>query len=139
MLDWFYRWLDPKILRLETWVNKKVVSPDLIDVDLDKIKRGEIRDNTVYRLPPKDGSLGPFVTNLQGAKLVEFVYGTTDFEAFVKFDHDGEFWWRHRDGGTTEDFKEEAFETLQEFFEYIHGDTAKYWECVLKTKAYRNG
>ena len=135
MLNWFYNWIDPKILRLEKWVNKKVVTPELIDIDLDKVKKGEERDNNMFRQPPKDGSFGPFLANLQGAEVVEFMYGVGEMEAFVKFNHETGIWWRHRDGGTTEDYKEQAFDNLKAFFEYCHGDSEKYWECQLRTKA----
>lgn len=134
MLNWFYNWLDPKILRLEKWVNKKVVQENLLDVDLDKVKVGEVRENNMFRQPPKDGSFGPFLTNLQGGRVLEHMFGSNDFEAFVKISCRGELWWRHRDAGTTEDFKIEAFSNMREFFEYCHGND-KYWECKLRTEA----
>jgi hypothetical protein len=135
MLNWFYNWLDPKILRLEKWVNHKVIEIDKIDIDLDKIKPGEVRDNPMFRQPPNTGENGPFLTNLQGATPVDYLVGPGRMEAFVKFDHDGEIWWRHRDAGTTEDFRGVAFDDLKAFFTYAIGDDAKYWDCVLRTKA----
>lgn len=135
MMNWFYNWLDPKILRLEKWVNQKVIEPDKIDIDLDKVKKGEIRDNPMFRQPPNSGEHGPFITNLQGASVVEYIVGPGHMEAFVQFDFEGEIWWRHRDAGTTEDFRGEAFGNLKEFFSYANGDEDKYWDCVLRTKA----
>ena len=44
-------------------------------------------------------------------------------------------WWRHRDGGSTEDYKVSAFDSMKEFFEYVHGGSDKYWDCQLRTKA----
>ncbi len=135
MLNWFYNWLDPKILRLEKWVNRKVIDPKLIDIDLDKVKVGEVRDNNMFRQPPKDGSYGPFLVNLQGGEITEYMVGPSEFEAFAQILYKDEIWWRHRDGGTTEDFRGAAFEDLKEFFEYCHGSTDKYWDCQLRTKA----
>lgn len=135
MLNWFYNWLDPKILRLEKWVNKKVVTRELIDIDLDKVKKGEVRENNMFRQPPKDGAFGPFLANLQGGEVTEYLIGIHDMEAFIKIAHEGDNWWRHRDGGTTEDFTEEAFGDMKEFFTYCHGDADKYWDCQLRTKA----
>ena len=143
MMHWFYNWLDPKILRLEKWVNKQVIQPDKLDLDLDKIKKGEVRDNPMFRQPPKSGEYGPFLTNLQGAETIESLHGPGELEAFglLKYaqsaGHAPEFWWRHREAGTTEDFKQEAFENMKEFFEYTIGDTEKYWSCVLRTQALR--
>ena len=137
-IDWFYRWLDPKILRIEAWANKKVVQPELIDIDLDKVSKGEVRKNEMYRHPAKNGDHGPFITNLTGGKVVESLQGISEFEAFAFLTLDGTGWWRHRDGGETADFKEEAFKDMKEFFNYVHGDNDKYWSCVLKTKALRN-
>ena len=135
MLNWFYNWIDPKILRLEKWVNHKVIQPELIDIDLDKVGKDEVRDNNMFRQPPKDGSYGPFLTNLQDGTVLEYMVGINEFEAFAKIECRGESWWRHRDGGTTEDFREPAFDDMQEFFTYAHGDSEKYWECQLRTKA----
>lgn len=139
MLNWFYNWLDPKILRLEKWVNRKVVQRDLIDIDLDKVEPGEVRENNMFRQPPKDGTHGPFLTNLQGGEVTEYMIGLNDLEAFIKIEHHSGTWWRHRDGGTTEDFKVEAFGDLKEFFEYCHGSSEKYWDCQLRTKALEDG
>jgi len=138
MMNWFYNWLDPKILRLEKWVNHKVIEIDKIDLDLDKIKPGEVRDNPMFRQPPNSGEHGPFITNLQGATPLDYLIGPGHMEAFVKFDHDGAIWWRHRDAGTTEDFRGEAFADLKTFFTYAIGDDDKYWDCVLRTKAMEN-
>jgi hypothetical protein len=139
MLNWFYNWLDPKILRLEKWVNVKVVEVDKLDIDLDKIKPGEVRENPMFRQPPNSGDYGPFLTNLQGAKIREYLVGPGEMEAFALFEKsDGEFWWRHREAGTTEDFRHPAFSDLKAFFEYATGDTEKYWACVLRTKALLN-
>lgn len=139
MMNWFYNWLDPRILRIEAWVNKKVIEPDKLDIDLDKLKKGEVRDNPMFKQPPNSGENGPFLTNLQGAKIVDYLTGPGRMEAFALYDLDGTLWWRHRDAGTTEDFKEEAFESLQEFFYYATGDEDKYWDCVLRTKAITDG
>lgn len=138
MFNWFYNWLDPKILRLEVWVNKKVIEFDKIDIDLDKVKIGEVRDNPMFRQPPESGDYGPYLTNLQGATLKEGLFGPGDMEAFALMDLDGELWWRHRDAGTTEDFRGAAFADMQAFFEYAIGDKDKYWDCVLRTKALSN-
>lgn len=140
MLEWFYSWLDPKILRLEKWVNQKVVTRELIDIDLDKAKKGEVTQSpNMFRNPPSDGAHGPFIANLTGGEVLEYMHGTSVFEAFALISHDNAKWWRHRDGGTTSDFKEEAFSTMQEFFHYIHGDNDLYWECQLRSKAMDNG
>lgn len=139
MFDWFYNWLDPKILRLEQWVNLQVIEPDKIDIDLDKIKVGEVRENPMFRQPPKSGDFGPFITNLQGGENMEQLQGPGQMEAFaLMLSKSGELWWRHRDAGTTEDFKHEAFSTMQQFFEYIIGDQSKYWDCVLRTRALKH-
>lgn len=140
MLNWFYNWLDPKIMRVEAWVNRKVIERDKLDIDLDKIKKGEVRDNPMFRQPPNSGDHGPYLTNLQGAQILEFLVGPGPMQAFGLYDLDGEFWWRHRDGGTTEDFRHPAFQNMQEFFIYATGqDEDKYWGCVLRTKAMDNG
>ena len=135
MMNWFYNWLDPKILRIEQWVNQKVIEPDKLDIDLDKVKKGEVRDNPMFRTPPTTGEHGPFLTNLQGAKTEEYLYGPGELEVFALMNLAGELWWRHRDAGTTEDFRHPAFPDLQGFFMYVHSDKDKYWDCVLRTKA----
>ena len=135
MLNWFYNWIDPKILRLEKWVNKKVVTIDMIDIDLDKVKEGELRENNMFRQPPHDGKYGPFICNLQGGAITDFLVGLNEFEAFALISHSSGDWWRHRDGGSTEDFKVDAFASMQEFFEFVHGDDQKYWDCQLRTRA----
>lgn len=139
MFDWFYNWLDPKILKLERWVNKKVIEIDKIDIDLDKVKKSEVRENPMFRNPPDSGEYGPFITNLQGGLVVEYLSGPGELEAFaliqVSDGNDEHLWWRHRDAGTTEDFRHPAFSSMQEFFEYAINDSSKYWDCVLRTKA----
>lgn len=135
MMNWFYNWLDPKILRLEQWVNRKVVEFDKIDIDLDKVKKGEVRDNPMFRTPPNSGEHGPFLTNLQGATILETLAGPGELEAFALLNMDGALWWRHREAGTTEDFKHAAFESMEQFFEYVNGDKDQYWSCLLRTKA----
>ena len=134
MMRWFYNWLDPKILRLEKWVNAKVIELDKIDIDLDKIKVGEVRDNPMFRQPPNSGDHGPYLTNLQGGVVLDYLQGPGEMECFALIDHDDSLWWRHRDAGTTEDFRHEAFETMKDFFAYASDDN-KYWDCVLRTKA----
>lgn len=139
MINKFYDWLDPKILRLERWVNGKVIEVDKIDIDLDKIKVGEVKENPMFRQPPHSGDYGPFITNLQGAEVKEYLTGPGEMEAFALLQtSEGELWWRHRDAGTTEDFRHPAFPDLKHFFEYAIGDTQKYWDCVLRTKALRS-
>jgi hypothetical protein len=138
MMNWFYNWLDPKILRVEQWVNQKVIERDKIDIDLDKIKVGEVRDNPMFRQPPNSGENGPFLTNMQGAACVEILMGPGNMEAFALMNHGGNLWWRHRDAGTTEDFRGVAFHDMQAFFIYAIGDKDKYWDCVLRTKALTN-
>lgn len=135
MLNWFYNWLDPKILKIEAWVNRRVIENDKIDIDLDKVKIGEVRDNPMFRQPPNSGDYGPFISNLQGGEVIEFLAGPGEFEAFALLKLDEELWWRHRESGTTEDFRHPAFSTMQEFFEYATGDASKYWDCQLRTKA----
>lgn len=138
MLNWFYNWLDPKILNLEKWVNMKVVEKDKLDIDLDKIEPDEVRENPMFRQPPNTGDDGPFITNLQGAKILEHLTGPGQMEAFGLYDKAGELWWRHRDAGTTQDFRASAFSDMKEFFTYATGDAEKYWDCVLRTKAVEN-
>ncbi len=136
MFDWFYNWLDPKILQLERWVNKKVVDIDKIDIDLDRVKKSEVRDNPMFRNPPNSGEYGPFIANLQGGEILEYLSGPGELEAFALLRCDDELWWRHRDAGTTEDFRHPAFSDMKHFFEYAIGDDSqKYWQCVLRTKA----
>lgn len=140
MLNWFWNWLDPKILKLEVWVNKTVIKPEYIDIDLDKVKKGEVRENGMFRKPPNSGEDGPFIMNLTGAKVVDLLYGPSPLEAFALMDHNGVLVWRHRDAGSTEDFNHRAFDDMQDFFRYVQGgDDSKYWQCVLKTKAIRDG
>ena len=140
MMDWFYNWLDPKILRVEKWVNMKVIEVDKIDLDLDKVKKGEVRDNPMFRQPPDTGDHGPFLTNLQDGDILEHLVGPGQVEAFALIehqqtrDHAPELWWRHRDAGTTEDFRHAAFADMKAFFEYTTGN-GNYWDCVLRTKA----
>jgi hypothetical protein len=135
MFDWFYNWLDPKILKLEKWVNTKVIEENKLDIDLDRVKKNEVRENPMFRNPPDSGVYGPFITNLQGAHILEYLHGPGEMEAFGLYDNDGEKWWRHRDAGTTEDFRHPAFTDMKAFFLYATGDLEKYWECVLRTKA----
>lgn len=135
MLNTFYNWLDPKILRLEKWVNKKVIDVDKIDIDLDKIKKGEVRDNPMFRQPPDSGEYGPYITNLQGADVIEYLVGPNELEAFALLKLDDALWWRHREAGTTEDFRHPAFESMEDFFTYAIGDKDKFWACLLRTKA----
>jgi hypothetical protein len=139
MMNWFYNWLDPKILRVEKWINLKVIERDKMDIDLDKVKKGEVRDNPMFRQPPNSGEFGPFLTNLEGADALEYLVGPGHMEAFIKFNHEGEIWWRHRDAGTTEDFKGDAFPDLKTFFSYAIGEGDKYWDCVLRTRALEDG
>ena len=85
MFDFFWNWLDPKILRMENWVNIQVVQPDKADIDLDKLSKGEVRENTMFRkpIPGTDGSVyGPFITNLCGAKLLGYLQGPDSTEMF---------------------------------------------------------
>jgi len=139
MFDFFWNWLDPKILRMECWVNRRVVEPDKMDIDLDKVKKGEVRKNDMFHktVPGRDGQeiYGPFLTNLTGAELVGYLRGPGVVEAFSLYLKDGQHWWRHRVDGTTEDFMLHAFHDMEEFFTYAHADTDLYWECVLRTQA----
>ena len=137
MLNWFFNWLDPKILDLEKWVNRKVVMPDALDIDLDGLKKGEVRGTEMFNktLPDSDGlKLGPFITNMQGAKLISLMYGPGEVEAFALYQKAHELWWRHRDGGTTHDFRVAAFDDMQEFVAFIDTDI-NFWECVLRSEA----
>lgn len=141
MFDWFFGWLDPKILKLEMWVNMKVAGRSHIDLDLDRVKKGTVVDSPMFRQPPSTGEYGPVVANLQGAEILEYVAGPGEMEAFSLMRHrpskssEFELWWRHRDAGTTEDFRHPAFSDMKEFFEYATGNPDLYWDCVLRTKA----
>ena len=142
MFNFFWTWLDPKILTMEKWVNVKAISVAYIDIDLDKVKKGEVRNNDMFRrvnLTPseeKDEQVyGPFLTNLIVATTLGYLRGPGTIEAFGLLDQNGELWWRHRIDGATEDFKVGAFSDMEEFFTYAHADTGLYWECVLRTQA----
>lgn len=139
MFNFFWNWLDPKILKMEKWVNRKVVDPDKLDIDLDKVKKGQVKKNDMFSktIPGTDGSekYGPFLTNLTGAHLLGYVHGPDVSEAFALYKINNELWWRHRAGGTTEDFTVDAFNNFEEFFQYTHDDHDKFWECVLRTQA----
>jgi hypothetical protein len=145
MLNWFFEWIDPKILKLELWVNKKVVERDNIDVDLDRVKKGTERETSMFRQPPDTGMYGPVVANLQGGKVIDYVAGPGEMEAFSLILHrchktgESVLWWRHREAGATEDFRHPAFSDMKEFFVYATGEPDKYWECVLRTKAMEGG
>ncbi len=138
MFNMFFNWLDPKILNMEKWVNEKVIEPDKLDVDLDKVKKGEVRETEMFNrtIPSKEGhqEVGPFITNLQGSDLMALVFGPGEVEAFALYDRGTELWWRHRDGGTTHDFRVSAFDDMQEFVAFVDADI-NYWECVLRTEA----
>ncbi len=140
MLNKFFNWLDPKIINMEKWIHQKVVEPDKIDVDLDKIKKGQHKATEMfYKSAPHnqsnlDEKYGPFIANLEGAKLMSLMYGPGETEAFSLLDFKGNLWWRHRDGGTTHDFRVMAFDDMQEFTEFIGMDT-NFWECVLRSEA----
>ena len=140
MFNFFFNWLDPKIIRMEKWVNQKVVEPDKLDIDLDKVKKGEVRGTEMFNrtlATPKnpDGSkLGPFIVNLQNADLLSIMFGPGKVEAFALYQHQSGLWWRHRDGGVTHDFRGAAFDDMQEFVAFIDTDI-NYWECVLRTEA----
>ena len=139
MFDFLWNWLDPKILKMENWVNLKVIEPDKIDIDLDKVKKNEVRENNMFRkpIPGTNGKVyGPFIIQLTGARLLGFLVGP--YVAVVLFwvDNNTRLWWRHRVGGSTEDFMEEAFIDMEDFYRYVSaagGD--KYWDCVLRTEA----
>lgn len=138
VFDFFWNWLDPKILKMESWVNHKVVEPDKIDIDLDKVKKGDVQKNDMFRkaIPGKDGDIyGPFLTNLTGSQILGYLQGPSSVEAFALLNKDDELWWRHRDAGTTEDFQVGAFFDMEEFFMYAHADMSLYWDCVLRTTA----
>ena len=138
MFNFFWNWLDPKILRVEAWTNRKVIEWDKIDVDLDRVKKGEVRENDMFRKPiPNDdgGKYGPFLANITGGQVVHYLQGPGAVEAFALIEHDDSLWWRHRDAGTTEDFRHGAFTDMKEFFEYAHGSDNNYWEHVLRTQA----
>ena len=140
MFNWFFNWLDPKILGMERWVNRKVLEPDKIDIDLDRVKKGEHREIEMYFRSSSpfthnlDKDNGPFVANLEGAQLLSFIFGPGEIEAFSLLDLNGHLWWRHRDGGVTHDFRVMAFDDMQEFTAFIGMDTG-FWECVLRSEA----
>lgn len=138
MFNFFFNWLDPKILRMEQWVNLQVIHPDKLDIDLDKVKKGEVRDTEMFNrtLPTAEGQkkMGPFITNLQGGELLSLVFGPGEVEAFGLFKHDDNLWWRHRDAGTTHDFRVAAFDDMQEFVAFIDSEF-NFWECVLRSEA----
>ena len=141
MFNFFFNWLDPKILNMERWINKKVVEPDKMDTDLDKVKKGEVRKNDMFSksiVGSPDEKYGPFITNMTGAKLISFVFGPGETEAFGLYDVDGLLWWRHRDAGSTQDFNGLAFSNMQEFMAYVNTDT-EFWACVLRTQALMSG
>lgn len=140
MFDFFWNWLDPKILKMERWVNLQVVTPDKIDIDLDKIGRDEIRGDIGYTRSPQSRGIkeehGPFLTNLTGAKLLGYLLGDDQTEVFVLFQKGDNLWWRHRINGATQDYKMPAFTDMQAFFLFVYDEEPKlYWECVLRTQA----
>ena len=122
---------------MEKWINKRVIEPDKMDTDLDKVKKGEIRKNDMFSKSvagSPDEKYGPFIINMTGAKLVSFVFGPGQTEAFSLHNVDGILWWRHRDAGSTQDFAGPAFDTMQEFVSYVNTDV-EFWACVLRTQA----
>lgn len=123
-------------------MNCKVVEPDKLDIDLDKIKKGGVRDVEMFnRLSKKDSEdmkLGPFIVNLEDADLVSLMYGPGEMEAFALYEHGHDLWWRHREGAMTHDFRVAAFGDMQEFVAFID-DSINYWECVLRTEARISG
>ena len=138
MFNFFFNWIDPKILRMEKWVNKKVIEPDKIDLDLDKIKKDEVRKTDMYSKPMPsnfDESYGPFITNLTGAGLVGFLLGPGEIETYALLEKENDLWWRHRDAGVTQDFKVAAFDDMQEFVSYVD-ENVNFWECALRTEAF---
>lgn len=140
MMNWFYNWLDSKTLKIEGWVCKRVIQKDNIDLDLDRVKKNMVRGERMFKQPPSTGEYGPCVANLQGAVPIEHLFGPGKLEAFALLKHnrlgEEEFWWRHRDSGSTTDFRQPAFSSMEEFFTYVTGDGKdKYWDCVLRTKA----
>jgi len=138
VFNFFFNWIDPKILRMEKWVNKKVIEPDKIDLDLDKIKKGEVRKTDMYSKPNPanfDEKHGPFITNLTGADLIGFLLGPGEIEAYSLLEKDNTLWWRHRDAGVTQDFKMVAFNSMQEFVGYVD-ENVNFWECALRTEAF---
>ena len=139
MFNWFFNWLDPKILNMERWVNRKVLEPDKIDIDLDRVKKGEHKEIEMYfrgssHIDSMDKKFGPFVANLEGAELLSFIFGPGEIEAFSLLNLDGKLWWRHRDAGVTHDFRVMAFDDMQEFTAFI-GMEIGFWECVLRSEA----
>lgn len=139
MFNWFFNWLDPKILNMEKWVNAKVIESDKLDIDLDKVKKGGVNTTEMYyRSNLSSSSLddkhGPFIVNMEGAKPLSVLYGPGETEVFALMDFAGALWWRHRDGGTTHDFRGAAFADMQEFTEFV-GLDANFWETVLRSEA----
>lgn len=139
MFDWFFERLDPKILKMEEWVNRQVVEPDKIDIDLDKVGVDEIRPNDRFRALFKSEtlgvSMGPFLVNCHGARLLGYLKGEGRAEAFALLSIRGNIYWRHRESGTTEDFLSPAFDDMQGFHNYI-SPNEDYWQMVLRTQAY---
>ena len=123
---------------MEKWVNMKVSQPEMLDIDLDKVKKDEIRETEMFNrsIPTKEGyqPVGPFIINMQNAKLMSLMFGPGEVEAFGLYEHKEELWWRHRDGGTTHDFRVAAFDDMQEFVAFIDDDI-NFWDCVLPTEA----
>lgn len=118
-------------------MNRKVVEPNRLDIDLDALKKGEVRETEMFnrKMPDKCGGiLGPFVVNLQNAALVSLMFGPGEVEAFALYEHENALWWRHRDGGSTHDFRVAAFDDMQEFVAFID-NSINYWECVLRSEA----
>ena len=140
MFNFFFNWLDPKIMRMEKWVNQKVIEPDKLDIDLDKVKKGEIRQTEMFNRTlatskdPNDSKLGPFIANLGNSKLLSIMFGPGEVEAFALYEHSTGLWWRHREGGVTHDFRGAAFDDMQEFVAFIDTNI-NFWECVLRTEA----
>lgn len=136
MFDWFFNWLDPKILNMERWVNHKVVEPDKLDIDLDKVKKGCVSKSVFFTDPVKGREeTGPMIANIQGARLIGYLTGINTAEAFGLFLHNGSLLWRHRDAGTTQDYTFAAFDGMNEFFLHVHNEQSLYWDCCLRTAA----
>lgn len=139
MFDWFFNRLDPKILKMEEWVNRQVVQPDKIDIDLDNVAVNEIRPNDRFRTSFKDhplgNNMGPFLVNAHGAKLLGYLKGEGNAEAFALLSIRDHIYWRHRDAGATEDFLAPAFIDMEDFHTYIYPNK-DYWQLVLRTQAY---
>ncbi len=143
MFDFFWNWLDPKILKMERWVNLQVITPDKIDIDLDKVSKSETRGDIghvkPHGTPIIKGEYGPFITNLVGESLMGYLLGADKTECFALFQKGDSLWWRHRYNGATEDYKMAAFSDMQEFFLYVYDEPKLYWECVLRTQAVLSG